>query len=464
MKKLRPYADFTEEEFDDLSLDEQEEIMLADPAIVDKPLMEWDGDDWYYLPEEVQKKLMDNSIDSVVGHSIADIEAIIDDIDDLPEEYRDRIILGDPENAKLAAWLEKLAQSLVDHYKTVDREYVISIAEGDWEHELSDPDRLVGNAKDWSGEYDAIRDRFSWIDDDSFDEAMGEALGDINNYPSEKWEIDFYNYYRPGNRIIHFGVSDGLYYSFDDEEEDKLKEMSDDLIKLVVDDLDNPDCIVRAEDFIKARDSRYCSIERWGGDPVWEICANPDWSLVEEDLVNHFGEPEEEEGDDEDVGPPAERVLHVFPDGAYIQELLPSEIPPEGRALRHCLGGKEYGPRYIQAVRDKEIKIISIRTVAGRPKMTMEVAIDEDGKSLRVKQVKGKANRLPGWDLHKVGVGKVKEDEVDKAIKAVKVLGLDPWKVKDLIPALEAMFNGHRSNNYEPELTFDMPYREESYQ
>ena len=463
MKGLPLVADFTEEEFDDLSSDEQEEIMLADPAIVDKPLMEWDRYDWCDLPEGVQEKLMDNSIDSVVGHSIADIEAIIGDIDDFPEEYRDRIILGDPENAELAAWLEKLAQSLVDHYNKVDESWVATLAESDWEYALSYPEELVQDAQRFE-EVGSMRDRFSSIDDERFEEALGEALSDINNYPSEKWEIGFYSYCR-SNTLIHFGVSDRIFYPFNGKEWDKLKEMSDDLIKLVVNDLDDPDLIVRAEDFIGARDSRG-PIERWIDDPVWEISANPDWSLVEDDLVNQFGEPEEEEEeeDDEDVGPPAERVLHVFPDGAYIQELLPSEIPPEGRAMRHCLGGKEYGPGYIRAVRRKEIKIISIRTAAGRPKMTMEVAIDEDGKPVRVKQISGKSNRLPGWDLHKVGVGKVKEDEVDKAIKAVEVLGLDPWEVDDLKPALEAMFNGRRSNNYEPELTFDMPYQKESYQ
>jgi hypothetical protein len=82
---------------------------------------------------------------------------------------------------------------------------------------------------------------------------------------------------------------------------------------------------------------------------------------------------------------------------------------------------------YGKAVRDGEIKILSIRRPSGKPLFTIEAQlaprrrIDEEPKFTHYEQIKGKANRLPGFDLGKTGTEfPIKRDEVKRVYEFVE--------------------------------------------
>jgi hypothetical protein len=80
--------------------------------------------------------------------------------------------------------------------------------------------------------------------------------------------------------------------------------------------------------------------------------------------------------------------------GFYVAKLRPAQLTLEGMSppvgLGICVGGEHYRER----VEEGKMDIYGIRTPAGKPKFTIEVRLPEQ----RVKQVKGKANRIPGFD------------------------------------------------------------------
>jgi len=74
--------------------------------------------------------------------------------------------------------------------------------------------------------------------------------------------------------------------------------------------------------------------------------------------------------------------------------LAPSELRYEGMQMRHCVGDKGMG--YIKAVREGDIEIWSLRSANGKPRFTLEV-VPRLYRTLRIKQIKGKANRHFGY-------------------------------------------------------------------
>ena len=124
-------------------------------------------------------------------------------------------------------------------------------------------------------------------------------------------------------------------------------------------------------------------------------------------------------------------------EGDYVALLSPENLGFEGRMQRHCVGrpGFGYGPR----IERREIDIYSLRKPNTKAILTIEVGLDESGKPLSVKQVKGFANRLPGFD-------RGEHEEVTKIQEVMDVkkfiedyLGLYPYNVEDLRPALNAI-------------------------
>lgn len=77
--------------------------------------------------------------------------------------------------------------------------------------------------------------------------------------------------------------------------------------------------------------------------------------------------------------------------GMFVVKLRPSELGAEGAALGICVGRKDMP--YCRLLKAGEVNIYSIRTEAGKPKFTIEEKTDGP----RIVQVKGKANRLPGF-------------------------------------------------------------------
>ncbi len=179
-----------------------------------------------------------------------------------------------------------------------------------------------------------------------------------------------------------------------------------------------------------------------------DVRWDPDWRMIKRDVDNILEQEgalwEDFEEDDNrpegDTRPEAERIVHRFPDGFYVLELTPTDMKAEGEEQGHCIG--DPGQGFTGAVRNGRGKAWSIRTASGRPKISIFAAIypSPDGVLNIIEQVKGKANRLVGWDLRKVGPPhKVKEHEVVMATAFIESLGTDPFVVGDLLPALAAM-------------------------
>lgn len=73
-----------------------------------------------------------------------------------------------------------------------------------------------------------------------------------------------------------------------------------------------------------------------------------------------------------------------------------ADLRQEGVQMRHCVGDKGMG--YAKAVREGEIEIWSFRSRNGKPRFTLEVDPDSFPGSEAIRQLKGKANRTPGYE------------------------------------------------------------------
>jgi hypothetical protein len=145
--------------------------------------------------------------------------------------------------------------------------------------------------------------------------------------------------------------------------------------------------------------------------------------------------------DPEEARDPEARKMFTWPDGFYVINLLPSELPLEGSIQGMCVGRPEFG--YARAVRAGDLQIHSLRRASGKPLFTFEVKLNEFDNPSEIAQIKGKANRLPGFDLGKTRIEdmrSIKRDEVERALAYVARLGLTIDRVvEDLNPAILAL-------------------------
>ena len=158
----------------------------------------------------------------------------------------------------------------------------------------------------------------------------------------------------------------------------------------------------------------------------------------------------------EEVGaplPPEERRLYTWPDNFHAMNLSLPEIKQEGPAMGHCVGRPDMG--YLRAVANEEAQIHSIRRPSGKRLFTIEIRFDKDFGVSRIAQVKGKANRLPGFDLGRtVALSdwlKIGKDEVEKALYYVQeVVGVPAGEISDMRPAINAI--NHIANSDSPDI------------
>lgn len=124
--------------------------------------------------------------------------------------------------------------------------------------------------------------------------------------------------------------------------------------------------------------------------------------------------------------------------GAFLEEapwklikLIATDLRMEGTRMRHCVGTT--GMSYIREVAAGNIEIWSLRDRNGKPRFTVEVDrgfYQSENKASYIKQLKGKANRKPGYA--KVGSSEVSfQDEVLVWDKLLKDLGVNPRDVSD---------------------------------
>jgi len=127
--------------------------------------------------------------------------------------------------------------------------------------------------------------------------------------------------------------------------------------------------------------------------------------------------------------------------GMYVARLRPDQLRQEGIDLGICVGRQDMG--YRDQVIDGTINIYSIRTESGRPKFTISVY----RRPLQVSQVKGKANRLPGFAA--AGTVFSKEDEVRLVVEFLMSLGIPPDEIERVFD-LKAGLAGLRSLGQDP--------------
>ncbi|MDX1421503.1 MAG: PcfJ domain-containing protein [Kiloniellales bacterium] len=185
------------------------------------------------------------------------------------------------------------------------------------------------------------------------------------------------------------------------------------------------------------------------GDPDLETIEES----IKEDVGLNFVDPRSYE----------ERKAATYRDGFYIVELTSPELRKEGEELGHCVSDPSMG--YMRAIADGEARIYSLRTGKDRSKFTIEVQLEDD-KPYAVVQVKGKANRVPGWG-REPGEGKFKIQEVSMLLDFIEnKLGLDPEDVEDMEPALQHLHNEREAGRgqlmkinpgWRPSRTFCMP-------
>jgi hypothetical protein len=171
-------------------------------------------------------------------------------------------------------------------------------------------------------------------------------------------------------------------------------------------------------------------------------------------------------------------------------KLHPADLRLEGTLMRHCVGEKGMG--YIKALSDGQIEIWSLRSRNNKPRFTLEVDgsfYDEDvedehkaasyGHSARthrsnaIKQLKGKANRTPGF-ADKYATEIKFPDEVIFWDRVLTQLGVDPEAVNDFHNDAYQALNEYRErgafgrppprrlvepNRREICTGFDLPYR-----
>lgn len=277
---------------------------------------------------------------------------------------------------------------------------------------------------------------------DQIKDALEEAVHDSNNYTFS------YNTDEYGGAFLRSNEFASFYMEVNDLH-DLTEDMHSDEIEAALEEINRKtDLTLDLGDIEKALEKKYeaFDIQEYS---AHYADADLDWDKLEEAVKETLsGEEPAGPATSEEV-PVSKRIVHKFKDGSYVLDLLPSELPTEGKAMGMCIGRPEMG--YIRAVRQGDTKILSLRTQAGRPKFTIEASIKQ-GTPLeptpaiyrisRINQIKGKANRLPGWDLGKEGRGDLKRDEVEKIKELLNVLDIPPESVSDLRPALQMLETG----------------------
>lgn len=137
--------------------------------------------------------------------------------------------------------------------------------------------------------------------------------------------------------------------------------------------------------------------------------------------------------------------------------LTPADLRSEGRRMRHCVG--DLNMRYLQALSGGGVEIWSLRDRADKPRFTLEVdpRFWQGQSPMRgewIHQLKGKANRHPGYaQSGDTGLLKFPEEVVFWQ-HVLRELGADPTEVADL-PFLP---EGGMLPNRQSSRSFDRPY------
>jgi hypothetical protein len=355
-------------------------------------------------------------------------------------------ILEHPESQKRIDKLVDLFEKKYNAHSDPPNDWIISSTKDSFYQYLRErSDELVDDADD--DEVERIIDANDSFPRNQVRRAISRALEDTGNYDVEV-EVE-----APSDTFHSESYYDTEFSIDGDEIEKAAKEMYEDefdLATLKIDkDLPGVYRGILSYSLKKQIPRKFASI--WGESNVEaEVLYNPDWGRIDrtvDRILDSEGVLEDEFEDDEgqptDTRTKDERTVMRFPDGFYVLQLTPEEMKTEDgsysdKGLSHCIGDPAQG--FLGAVRKNKGIAWSVRRPSGKPLISIFAGLNKDGSIRDVEQVKGKSNRLVGWDLHKVGApNKVKEHETKMVTAFIESLDVDPFLVSDLLPALSSM-------------------------
>lgn len=351
-----------------------------------------------------------------------------DEFDNLDEDIQAFIHENDPESKER---IEKMVSGFVQRHGWAtepDERSVRDSFEEDFDYSFTThADEMVDLARSHDAQsVGDIMGRFrdEGYTDEQIEDALKEALQDNNNWNYEYFTNEY------GSAFFKARTSEQFYMERSDIDE-ITEGMYPDEIAVALDEINQKTHLnLDPDDLEKKYGIEIDNYAEHFAD------ADPDWEKIENAVADSLSEEEPVAVPEVPETPPEERVIHRFKDGFYVLDLLPKELPAEGKAMGMCVGRADMG--YMRAVAKGTMKILSLRRPSGKPLFTIEAAVEKQ-KIETVDQVKGKANRLPGWDLGKEGRGAFKEEEAKKVLELLDVLEIDPTTVDDLKPALQAM-------------------------
>lgn len=381
--------------------------------------------------------------------------------DELDEDDREHIEDHDDESQER---VDALAQPFLDAWKWGTTGDQGRSADEELEYYFEDwlrhrADRLYEEMP--SEHYDTLIEygRELGLGDETVDTAINEVMADTNNYSFDFGER------RGHSSIYSVEVKGSIYMEFDQWEEPLAAAYPDEVERAINKVNKETYLSLDEDDVIPKPGRRYHTFEVNDLDTDTYAHANVDWESIESLVRQALDDIEVPDDADAPGAPtPDERVVYKWPDGFYVQDLLPSELPAEGKAMGMCVGRPDMG--YGKAVRNGEIKILSVRRPSGKPLFTIEAILPKGSQTpsryehldadtiVEIEQIKGKANRKPGFDLGKDSViykeqgthgyskainEVLKRDEVKRVLEFVISLDIKPLEVEDLQPAMFAI-------------------------
>ena len=327
-------------------------------------------------------------------------------------------------NAKLEADVEEVAEK-------VEEQLNAQLEPGDDYFLEEAPEAFAGYHEEeqlaenfkrvFSDEYEEMLDDFG-VSEEELIEELGSVLSDADLYDGSWVTLGHYggSYVAyayvsyPGGYIDRSGLRD--WFSKFDTTNIRVAPYMVDILKAAEGHLSYP-----------AKDHWDDVIDAWQKDTDFEsyddetmvVGADPDPDRVREEVVERLNLDERDDlvGDRlalVPTGPIESRVVFEadhpdFP-GVYMVQLRPDELADEGArpgqldaqgeaGLNHCVGNEAQG--HVAAAERGRVLIYSVRRPPSKRKQmrmfTIEVSVTPSGKIIQIKQVKGRANRRPGF-------------------------------------------------------------------
>jgi hypothetical protein len=267
---------------------------------------------------------------------------------------------------------------------------------------------------------------------------MVEALSDPAIYEITVSK-DLYDRIPPGASTIHIGPTESMTYLTGLD----LKNLSDEDVKAVVKQLEDESPFITFDrEPVTARDLRERAFSI-GETDSWRFVFSPDTTAVIETLDRLTGASRRAPGAEPyntiyRYAGNNSTVAGASAKGMHVAALRPEELRPIGAALGICVGRRDMP--YTRRLIAMEIELYAILTEADKPKFCIERESYRFTDTPRILQVKGAANRLPGFEPKSTVL--TKPDEVRLVVEFLQSLGYSDTDIaasRDIGPGVRTM-------------------------